>query len=94
MPTPRKHATNAARQAAYRARLAAPPPCGGPLPARQWGLRLGQAQALLEAVAAAMAVYAAARTAAWHDSERGDQFAERQEALDEAISLLRDLAEA
>jgi hypothetical protein len=99
MPTPRKYATNAARQAAYRARGATPPPSIGPRPpilpgSRRWEGPLIQARAQLEAVAAEMTAYAAARSDAWQDSERGEQFTERCEMLDEALDLLRALLEA
>ncbi len=98
MPTPRQYATNADRQAAYRARLAAPsplgsPPCAAP-GARRWRTLIGQARALLETVAGEMTHHEAARSEAWHDSERGERFAERQETLEEALALLSDLAEA
>ena len=98
MPTPRKYATNADRQAAYRARCAMRPPTGLLAPAppgtRRWTELVRQAHALLESVGEDMAAYAAARTDAWHDSERGDAFQERLALIEEAMSLLQEVAEA
>ena len=104
MPTPRKYATHAARQAAYRARLRTRqeedvtdatarrlPAAPG---ARRWTALLTQARGLLETVTDEMAAYATARTDAWQESERGEAFQERCERLDEVLSLLHDLAEA
>ncbi len=96
MPTPRQFATNAERQAAYRARQAAarsggvrvPPSAPG---ARRWRALLGRARDLLAMVAAEMADYRADRSDAWLASERGEQVTEQIEALDEAIELLNEL---
>jgi len=97
MPTPRKYATNAARQAAYRTRCTAAP--AAPLPAspsrpgtRRWAVMIGQAQELLTGVAGEMAIYGDAHSDAWQNSERGEAFLERVEALEEIRDLLRDLA--
>jgi len=96
MPTPRHYATNAARQAAYRARQALltpaartqrPAPGAGP---RRWARLLGQAQGLLEEIVRAMATHEAARSDTWHESARGERFTERLEALEEILDLLRD----
>jgi len=99
MPTPRKYATNADRQAAYRARWAAPPlstPPRAPSPpgVRRWAVLITQAQALLETVAEEMATYEAARAETWHDTERGERFTERSELVEEALELVRALTEA
>ena len=97
MPTPRKYATNAARQAAYRARgtrveLSA---CSSPpsliMGQRRWAILTGQAKGILAGVAGEMAAYGEARSDAWHESERGEQFSEQMEALEEILDLLRDL---
>ena len=97
MPTPRKYATNANRQAAYRARcatsLAAPLPVAPVTPgARRWAVLIGQAHGLLTTVADEMATYWEARSDAWQDSERGDAFTERIEALETVLDQLGDLA--
>jgi len=98
MPTPRQYATNAARQAAYRARhtatahsaaASAPPPVPG---YRRWAALISQAQELLECVTADMAAYSAVRSEAWQNSDRGDLFAERLAALEEIRDLLTDQA--
>jgi hypothetical protein len=99
MPTPRKYATNAARQAAYRARGATAPSSTGPrapaLPgARRWTALLHEARKLVEEVADEMATQAAARADAWYDSACGEQFTERLEMVDEALDLLRTVSEA
>ena len=99
MPTPRKYATNAARQAAYRARSAMTPPPTGPQPpvtpgARRWTVLIGQARDVLETVAQEMRAYEAARSEAWHDSEHGEQFMERFEWLEEVRGVLDELLEA
>lgn len=99
MPTPRQYASNAARQAAYRARCTASPavPCPGSLPSgspRRWPVMLGQAQELITGVAAQMATTWAARSDVWQNSERGDAFLERVEALEEIRDLLREFAAA
>jgi len=99
MPTPRKYATNAERQAAYRARCAASPSPTGPRTpprpgSRRWTALLRHAQTVLELVREEMAVYAAERSDAWQDSDRGEVFQERLALVEEAMSLLCDLAEA
>jgi len=97
MPTPRHYATNAERQAAYRARhraTAPPPPPPAPPGPRQWTRRLQQAQALLDGVAEEMAAYRDARADAWHESARGERFTERFDALEDLREWLRELPEA
>ena len=49
---------------------------------------------MLELVREEMAVYAAERSDAWQDSDRGEVFQERLALVEEAMSLLCDLAEA
>ena len=98
MPTLRKYATNAERQAAYRARCAMVPPPAPITPARpgprRWTALIRQAHSLLETIRKEMGDYVATRTDAWHDSEHGDAFQERLALLEEAMSLLQDVAEA
>jgi len=99
MTTPRQYATDAERQAAYRARRAAateakslpiPPPAPG---YRRWAVILEQVQGQLEVVAEEMADYRDERSDTWQNSERCERFTERLEALEEFIELLRDLPE-
>ena len=99
MPTKRQYDTNAARQAAYRTRKALSASPARPYPPtrpglRRWDVLLTQARLLLTDVTDEMAAYEAARSEAWHDSERGELFAERCEIIQEALSLLGDLPEA
>lgn len=94
MPQQKKHACNAARQAAYRKRrqhtyqeerrarglpaLAAIPTM--PSYAR-WNQALSMASALLSTLTAEMADYADARSQDWQESVRGEAFTERLETL-------------
>jgi hypothetical protein len=90
MPTPRKYATNAERQAAYRVRGTATAPTEAPIPPapgyRRWARMLRQVQGLLTAVTEEMATYWEARSAVWQESERGEAFTERLEI----VEALRD----
>ena len=54
---------------------------------------LDEARGLLEKVAEEMTTYESARSDAWHDSERGEQFTERYGMVEEALDLLRLLSE-
>ena len=99
MPTPRTYPTNAARQAAYRTRKAVSSSPARPCPParpgfRRWDELITMARLLLTDVAEEMAAYEAARSEAWSESARGEQFAERSEIIQEALSLLCDLPEA
>ena len=95
MPTPRKYASNAERQAAYRARCGmredtagTPPPSPS---SRRWGLMIRQARMLLETITVEMDACYEERSESWKDSERGENFTERLEPIEEAVALLRDL---
>ena len=103
MPTLRKYATPAARQAAYRQRQAeamrqlaaqarTPPsgPAHPPSPSRWRGL-LQQAQRLLDTVEEEMATYYDQRSERWQESERGEAFRERLEGLQETQAALAEL---
>lgn len=103
MPTPRQYANQAERQAAYRRRQAearkAPPGPGLPVlppiatrpgPAR-WGALTRQAARLLQVVEEEMDAYYEQRSEAWQDSERGESFRERLEAVQEAQLAVDDL---
>ena len=97
MPTPRKYATNAARQAAYRTRGASTPAATLPIPpvtsgARRWAVLLGEAHGLLTMVADEMTTSWDARSDAWQESERGDAFTERIETLEAMLDQLGELA--
>ena len=97
MPRPRKYASPAARQAAYRARCRAlAPPASVPaLPGyRRWEVLLQRAQHCLDQMAEEMAVYWEERSERWQDSERGETFSERFERVEELREQLGDLLEA
>ena len=104
MPTPRKHANQAERQAAYRRRLAeserqARTAPGLPrLPAvpsipghRRWEAMARQATWLLHSMHDEMEAYYEERSEAWQESEKGDAFLERIEATKEAVSSVEEL---
>ncbi len=105
MPRPRTYSSSAARQAAYRARCqqarqasllekGLPPlPSIATLPGwARWKASLTAAHALVDQVHQEMATYFEERSESWQESERGEQFMERQEAIgslaDELASLL------
>lgn len=102
MPTPRKHANHAARQAAYRHRLAeaskSPPGLGGPVlsaaprpgPSR-WRALLRQTMLLLETVEREMEECYEQRSDKWQESEPGELFLERLETVREAQALLEQV---
>ena len=104
MPTPRRYANPAERQAAYRRRSAAarqqelqakgfpPLPAVATLPGlRRWAAMTGQALLLLETVEQEMQEYYEQRSERWQDSERGEGMVERLRALQEAIAAVEEL---
>lgn len=94
MPTPRKYASAAQRQAAYRRRLAAQSQMK-PMPTvpghRRWRTMRNQCTSILDAAVAEMEVYHDQRSDAWQDSERGEEFTEMMESMAEIAAALRDL---
>jgi hypothetical protein len=107
MPTRRKYASNAERQAAYRARrssLVEVEPWQSKqsssgearIPSRpgyrRWEAMLSQAQSLTRSIVSEMAVYHDARSEDWQCSERAESFAEKIEALEEIAVLMDDLS--
>ena len=102
MPTPRKYANAAARQAAYRQRLAAQGTVwegkGGtasrvvPLPGpRRWQALSREVGGLLETLRREMEEYYDQRSESWQESERGESHLERQQAVQELQSALEEL---
>ena len=93
MPTPRKYATNAARQAAYRRRDTASPAASPPATpgTRRWMALLGHARFLLATVTREMTTYGTERSNAWQESERGETFTERIETVEAILDLLEEL---
>ncbi len=104
MPQERKHATNSARQAAYRLRQAEvrqaertekglpSVPAIANLPGhKRWRTALRYALALLRLVQEEMVVYFDARSETWQESERGVTHQERIDTLEELLSTLDEL---
>jgi len=91
MPILRKYASNADRQAAYRARRT--PLIGTPSRPgyRRWDVMLRQALTLLETITLEMDDYYEERSESWQESERGENFTEKSESIKEAAGLLQDL---
>jgi hypothetical protein len=103
MPTPRRYANQAERQAAYRQRQAAVrrDPHGRGLPAlpavatrpgpARWTALARQAGLLLQVVQEEMETYYEQRSEAWQASERGETFRERLEAVQEVQAAAEEL---
>ncbi len=104
MPTPRRYANHAERQAAYRQRVAQareqelqakgmpPLPRLPTLPGnRRWATMAGQALRLLQTIEGEMQEYFEQRSERWQESERGEDLAERLHALQEAIAAVEEL---
>ena len=104
MAQSRKYTSSAERQAAYRARrqdaqrqaleakgLPALPMLTTVPGWSRWRAALQSAQTLLEQVSSEMSDYHDARSDTWQESERGEDFRERQEALDALVSELETL---
>ena len=104
MPTPRRHTHQAARQAAYRQRLAEarrkeqeakglpPLPAVASLPGhRRWQALVRPADLLLHTVQEEMQDYFHERSEAWQQGERGEAFLESLQAVQEAQSSAEEL---
>ena len=101
MAAPRKHASAAARQAAYRQRCAAQIQAqldsgrAAAIPSmpgqRRWDAMRKQALCLLEHVASEMATHHEQRSERWQDSEKGEAFIEMMESIAEVADALREL---
>ena len=105
MPTPRRYASQAQRQAAYRQRTAnareqelqakgmPPMPAIPTMPgSRRWEAMSQHALLLLQTMADEMQEYYDDRSDLWRESERGETTAERLQALQEAIAAVEGLA--
>ncbi len=103
MPQPRKYASPAQRQAAYRHRreqarqqqMAArglPPLPGIPtMPGQaRWSAAWTMARALMEQMSTEMQDYYQARTEEWQESERGEEFALRLDAVENLLSQMEE----
>ena len=104
MPQPRTYTTNAQRQAAYRHRTAmaaqahlaakglptqpAPPNIPGTV---RWRALLTQARFALTTVETEMQAYHDARSSSWQESEKGETFQEKAQAVAELRAELDQL---
>jgi hypothetical protein len=106
MPQQKKHASHAARQAAYRqrslearqqeqaARGLPALPVVSPLPGTvRWRAAVCSARLLLETVHAEMQAYCEERSETWQEGERGQLFTDRLQALEAALSSLEEMDE-
>ena len=104
MPQPKKHTSDAARQAAYRlrceqARQAALAAKGLPmLPAiaalpgsSRWNASFAAAKELIASTLSEMQDYFDERSESWQESERGDNHQERMASVDEVLDALSGL---
>jgi hypothetical protein len=105
MPTPKKHANAAARNAAYRRRQeearrqellrkGLPPlPMVSTIPGEaRWKKILAEAGALLSMVVDEREAYFDDRSDEWQESDKGDAFQERSDAITNILDGLDDLA--
>jgi|SRR6478609_8471833 len=105
MPTPRRYASQAERQAAYRRRQAEargkeqaakglpPLPAIASLPGHaRWQGLLGQAGLLLRTVQEEMQEYYDGRSQSWQEGERGEAFREHLQAVQEVQEAAEDLS--
>jgi len=105
MPQPKKHASAAARQAAYRrrrdqARLAQLSVKGLPaLPTiaampgwARWKGALQMARTLVEETLGEMQDYYGDRSQSWQESERGEEHEERMASVEAAVDALSELS--
>ena len=95
MPQPRKYASAAHKQAAYRQRCAQRPDYKA-IPTvpgyRRWNAMRMQALSFLEQVASEMECYYNQRSDSWQDSERGEAFTEAMDSTAETAAALREIA--
>jgi hypothetical protein len=105
MPTPRKHENAAARNRAYQQRKeearrmdlkrkGLPPlPLVPTIPGEaRWKKMLAEAGALLSMVVEERETYQDDRSGDWRESEKGETFQERTDAVNEILTALDDLA--
>jgi len=94
MPSPKRYASSAAKQKAYRLRQqnvqTQPPIPAKPGPARWRALRKN-ALFLLEALAAKMREFADQGSEAWQESEKAQDFEERQGLVGTAYQATLDI---
>lgn len=101
MAQPRKHTTNAERQAAYRARLCdtVDHPLGLPVAAgpssmpssARWRVALDRAVRLLQTVSDEMQEYSDERSERWHEGTSSDRFHETLDQLNDLLGQADEL---
>nr|ACX33979.1 hypothetical protein [uncultured bacterium RM44] len=103
MPQPKRFDSNAQRQAAYRARqkhalsalhLLPPLPTVPGIPGTlRWRWAVHLAHELVATVHTEMDDYYNGRSEDWQDGDRGEEFNDRKEAIEEAADKLAELAD-
>jgi len=101
MPQPRKYASQALRQAAYRQRSRTTQenrlsqrglPTGPAIPSMpgtaRWTSALKQARGLIQMVSAEMRDYYDNRSQQWQETAQADAFLERQDAIQEVLDQI------
>ncbi len=95
MPNVRKYANAAEKQAAYRRRCSSrdrEQTHSPPAPSlKRWKAMMTQAICILETAAGEMQLYHDQRSQRWQDSERGEQFRDMMESLEEVTAALTDI---
>jgi hypothetical protein len=99
MPTPKQHEDHAARQRAYRQRLAAASseqnPAAPKIPAtagkRRWAAQIDAARQLLESARDGMQEYYDDRSEAWQDGERAEEMQTTIDALEAVLEQFEEL---
>jgi len=105
MSQTKKYPSNAHRQAAYRQRTAhaheiqrmarglPQPPAIPTMPgSARWAAMVQQAQLNLDVASAEMQSYYDERSQSWQESDRGEAFVQRMEAINEALESMDDLS--
>ena len=106
MPQTRKYDSNAKRQAAYRQRAiqsraaqlqARALPASPAIPTMpgtaRWSAALNQALSQLETVRDEMQEYYTERSQTWQEGERGEEFQQKLDTLEELIDRLSEMTE-
>ena len=94
MPTPKKHANAAEKQAAYRRRYAVQVQ-SKPIPTvpgyRRWKAMRSKCLSILDMAISEMELYFDQRSDVWHDSGPAEAFAEIMDSMAEVAATLREL---
>ena len=95
MPTPRKHASHAQRQAAYRRRRQRlEGPCIPAVPGYpRWARMADWTRDLLDGLRWEMHDYSCQRSRRWQESDKADTFLEQLTQVSKTIALMEDLSQ-